>query len=69
MIKERLLALPGEIKKSKIEIMNKQQGLEDIKSKIRTWELMEVVEITNEVDSGGKTIYSNDTNMQIGRCR
>lgn len=44
--------------------MNKTQGLEDIKVKIRTWELLEMAEIANEIDEKGKAIYSNDAKRQ-----
>lgn len=64
MIKDRLLSLPDEVEKLKLELMSKQQGLEDIKSKMRIWELATLSEITNEVDENGKVKYSNDTKRQ-----
>jgi hypothetical protein len=64
MIKDRLLELPESIEKIRTEILNKQQGLEDIKVKIKNWELMETIEIANEVDDKGKAVYSNDTKRQ-----
>lgn len=64
MIKDRLLELPNEIEKVRTEILNKHQGLEDIKARIKIWELMETIEIANEVDDKGKAIYSNDTKRQ-----
>ncbi len=64
MIKDRLLNLPNEIEEKKLELFNKTQGLEDIKARIKTWELMEIVDISNEVDEKGKAVYSNDTKRQ-----
>ncbi len=64
MIKERLLNLPTEIEKMKIEVLNKKQDLEEMRTKIRNWELMETIEIANEVDDNGKSVYSNDTKRQ-----
>lgn len=64
MIKDRLLSLPNEVEKLKLELISKQQGLEDIRSKMRIWELATLSEITNEVDEKGKAKYSNDTKRQ-----
>jgi hypothetical protein len=64
MIKDRLLSLPNEIEITRTEVLNKQQGLEEIRLKIKNWELMETIEIANEVDDKGKVVYSNDTKRQ-----
>lgn len=64
MIKTRLIKLPEEIEIKKMELLNKTQGLEDIKAQIRTWELLEMVEVTNELDEKGKPLFSNDTKRQ-----
>lgn len=64
MIKTRLLQLPNEIESIKITLLNKAQGLEDIKVRIKTWEMYKVADIANEVDEKGKAVYSNDAKRQ-----
>ena len=60
MIKERLLALPEEIEEMKMKLLQKQQELIDTKSQLRSWELIEMSYIANELDDNGKPRYSND---------
>ena len=60
MIKERLLALPEEIEGKKMELINKQEELSRVREQLKSWELSELVSITNELDDNGKPKYSND---------
>ncbi len=61
MIKERLLALPGEIENKRSTLLAMQTHLRNEKEKLQMWELTELANISNELDENGKVKYSNDT--------
>lgn len=61
MIKERLLILPQFIYNLKINLIDKQKELEDIKEGLANWELQELDDISNSTDDNGKPIFSNET--------
>lgn len=64
MIKDRLLSLPSEIEKLKIDIIYKQWELQTIREQLKSWEIVELSHISNETDDKGKAIYSNETKRQ-----
>lgn len=64
MIKERLLSLPVEIETLKMDLLNKQENLRIAREQLKSWELVEMSYISNELDDNGKAKYSNDTKRQ-----
>lgn len=64
MIKDRLLNLPGEIEELKIKLYETQVKLGNYKERLKSWELIEMSRIANEVDDNGKAKYSNDAKRQ-----
>lgn len=65
MIKDRLLNLPNEIEKKKVELLNARELLEMDKEKLKLWEIDKVEVINNAVDGNNKPLYSNDTKRKI----
>lgn len=65
MIKDRLLSLPKEIEKKKVELLNARELLEMDKEKLKLWEIDKVEVINNAVDGNNKPLYSNDTKRKI----
>lgn len=65
MIKERLLSLPNEIEKLKIEILEERELLENRKEQLKLWEIDTIEAINDAVDGNGKSIYSNDSKRKI----
>lgn len=60
MIEKRLLELPDEIEKLRLNLLDIENGLLNNKEEIRKWELLQLDEIANEKDEKGKAVYSND---------
>lgn len=64
MLRDRLLSLPSEIEKSKIDLLDKQESLRVAKELLKYWEISELSRISEELDDKGKPKYSNETKRQ-----
>lgn len=63
-IKKMLMNLPGTIKNIRLEILDVNQDIAKLQKQIKEWELKQKSAIASEVDSNGKSIYSNDAKRQ-----
>jgi len=60
MIRQRLMELPDEIAKLKLEILQMQERAADIREQLQLWELTQIDDIANAQDEKGKPIFSNE---------
>lgn len=60
MIKEKLLELPHDISKLRLEMIEAENKQEKVRENIRVWEAREIIAISNEVDEKGKAVHSNE---------
>lgn len=60
MLKSRLLELPDEIRKMRLELLEDESKLLKVKNAIAKWELEQMSEIVGILDEKGKPLYSND---------
>lgn len=62
---EEIKKHPEEIKKLRIELIEKYLELENVRSEVKKVEKETYVEVDNEVDEKNKKIFSNETKRQV----
>jgi hypothetical protein len=63
-IKDILSKIHEDIKEQRVKLISLTDSVEELQKEIKLWELWEMSDISNRVNSDGKPLYSNDTKRQ-----